>query len=282
MDPELQELIRQRLGAQGTQGTRKQVDPSRMTTSEMRSESFNNLATDDPARYKQDEKYSEKMKLERGDPAMDREMLSLIDDVIGSASKDGNIPGSGVITNLFMAPNATERGPVGNLSNAIMSVSSQKANEVQSKITRILAKQFQEAYKTLKGGGQITEYEGKTVAAALSSIGDGSLTDKTRMQELLRVKKVLELATQRGQIGIQVDEEGREYQILPDGGGKRQVITAIDDDYKIKVIDLKGEDAVMISNRLTQEQKESLLDSLPKGTQFVIQDKKGNLKRGRK
>lgn len=280
MDPEQRKQLEQLLGLGAESSNVSTLDPNTMTVEEKRRESFNSIPADDPARYKQDDKYSEQIKAERGDPEMDAKILDLTKRILKNSSEDGSIPGSGLITNFFMDPEEGERGLFGKTANLLMSSVNQKANEVQADISDILAKQYQKAYETLKGGGQITVYEGRTVAAALTKLGQSGLTDETRMQELKRMEKILEHSTQRGALGIQTDAKGREYQVVD--GVKKQVITAIDSNNQLKVIEVDDQDAVFIPNRLSDEQKDAFLKALQKGQVYVTQDENGNLQKGRK
>lgn len=280
MSPEELEQLKSLLGV-SDQVSEPSIAPDRMTEVDILNKYSPNLDPSKASSVDAEIKLRENVEKGRGSPEMDSKILNTVKKIKSNISEDGNIPGAGLLTSYFMDPEEGERGFVGKTTNTLMSLGSQKANEVQSDISSILAKQYQQAYETLKGGGQITVYEGRTVAAALSKLGQSGLTDQTILQELNRIESVLEHAVQRGSMGIQTDTLGREYQMLPDGG-RRQVATGIDSNGEIQVIDLQGEDAVMVPNHLNKDQKITFINKLPKGQSFVIQNQNGELQRGRK
>lgn len=280
MTPEEREQLEALFGAP-SQESDPSIEPSRMTSTDLLDKYSPALDPSKASSVDAELKLRENIKADKGSPEMDNEVLQLVKSIKSNISEDGSIPGAGLITNYLMDPEDSERGAVGKTTNMLMSLFSQDANEVQSDRSAILAKQYQKAYETLKGGGQITVYEGRTVAAALTKLGQTGLTDETILEELNRIERVLEHSTQRGQANIQTDGLGREYQILPEGG-RRQVATGIDSKGQLKIIDLQGEDAVFVPNHLSKEQKVNFINQLPKGQSFVVQDKDGNLKKGKK
>lgn len=280
MDPEQRKLLEKLMGAPSDDAS-KAMPAERQTARDLLNQAGENLDTSKASSMQTIMELRELAKKETGSPETDMEVLGRIREMKSLIGPDGNVPGAGQINNLFFDPEPAERGMLGNLNAAIQGTFSQDSNEFQVARGNVLAKQYQKAYESLKGGGQITVYEGRTVANALSTLGNSSLTDESIIKELDRIEKVLNHSTQRGALGIETDVIGREYQILPDGN-RKQVITAIGNSGDIRVIDLQNEDAVMVPNGLTEDQRKAFVRALPKGQTYVVQNEDGSLAKGKK
>lgn len=205
--------------------------------------------------------------------AQNIQTLRLVDGILNN-SEDGEVKGTGALSNLLFAPDAASRNMFGNLSSGVTSALDEESASNVADRAQLIAEDFRKAYQTLKGGGQITEFESKTVANALTKLSQRNLTDKLLVEELNRIKSIVSHSIQREALGIITDASGKEFQT--DKDGNRQRVRTYITDNKMKVVPAE-ENSVMFSNYLDKDQQVNLYNQLPSGATGYIQNEDGSL-----
>lgn len=201
--------------------------------------------------------------------SMNVELLGLTNQILETVGEDGNLVGFGPVENFFTNPGINDRNV---LEKTILTARAAVNPEIGNNFAdrnRLMADTFREAYGTLKGGGQITEYESKTVAASLSSISDTSLSEERHIRELNVIRNNLNKVVQRSALGIETDNFGREFKI--GANGEREQVYTYLSGQELVVVPTQGQDIVVISDMLSKEQQMSIYNNLEDGQTFVIE-----------
>lgn len=93
------------------------------------------------------------------------------------------------------------------------------AMDFEIKMRQLKGRQFLEAFEALKGGGQITEMEGKKATDAMSAM-DAAGSEEAFLDAAKRFREVMDLAVQRAKMRIDgVEPRGNEASYTGGGGG---------------------------------------------------------------
>lgn len=209
--------------------------------------------------------------------ARDRNVLNEVDSLLGIYEEEGKLPAFGMAADLLINPNDPEkRGFVSDVTQ-FLTERNGPANAARASRTYLIANNFAEAYASLKGGGQITEYESKTVANSLNKLGQAGISDEVAIQELQRLKVALETATQRQAYGIRTNPDGtKEFRLNPDGT-ETQVATSFNQQTGILEVHPieSGRNVTMIPDFLNDEQRQAMYEALPVGTEYALRKPDG-------
>jgi hypothetical protein len=98
------------------------------------------------------------------------------------------------------------------------------ARDYASRIEQLGGTQFLEAYKDLKGGGAISQEEGKKAEKAVARIQDRSLREEDHLQALKEYRDIVEAGAKRAlqKMGGRVPEG---YEAIPQMGGTKPAAT---------------------------------------------------------
>lgn len=144
---------------------------------------------------------------------------------------------------------------------------------------RLIAKDYEKGYDSLRGGGQITEYEGKTIAAAISNLSDASLTDEVFAEHATNLYKKLDRITKLAEKNIEVNPQtGAEFERNRETGETRRAVSFYNKN--TGELDVRyptsTEDVIELPDYLDNEQLTIFKASMPIGQKFSFVDNNGN------
>lgn len=135
---------------------------------------------------------------------------------------------------------------------------------------QLLAKNYQEAYESLRGGGSITEYEGKTIAAALNRLSNNNVSNEEYARELMKVRNLMELGVFRSQNGI-INQNGKDIMRQDDGTYKPVTLYRNPQTNTLELIQDKS--LPVIDDNLTPSQKKLMFQKIKSGEQYIYKGK---------
>lgn len=176
----------------------------------------------------------------------------------------------------------TQLGRLQALARGITGAASPDLRNARTALKYLQAQDYMKAYESLKGAGQITEYEGRTAADAQSIFNQASAGDDKMLQEAQRYLDGIDFGMKRGELGVKIDDKGVETRENEDGS-ITYGITYRDTDGVVKFIEAgSANDPIHnIPSWLTEEQARNFRRSLGEDAVYFYRGKIYNDKDGR-
>lgn len=166
---------------------------------------------------------------------------------------------------LFGAPNTTssDRSFVQNALRATTGVLNPELSESRTARNRLTAEDYINAYDSLRGAGQITEFEAKTAANAESVFSQEDATSEAIQNEINRSRAIIEGGNYRNTSGIQIGPNGLEtLNGVP-------VLTYRDEQGNFQHTEIPdGRQIYNIPDWLTEDAAKNAVSGLPAGSEY--------------
>lgn len=178
---------------------------------------------------------------------------------------------SGVINSTLSGSSSTEPNV---LQNVVAGMSGEGASQSISARRQLVAKDWEKAYTSLKGGGQITEFEGRTMANAISRLRDPSLTDEQFRTHAENLYKDLDKAAKLAENNIRVNAQtGAQFMHDPSTGETQKVISFYNpNNGELIAQPLRStDDVISIPAYVSRSQLSAIKAALPIGQKFTAE-----------